>query len=324
MFKSILRRLRPRFSVRILLALVLVSGIGLGILAATVRKARRQRHAVVATKKLGWWVYYEGEYYQAGFRPRDEPARLGWLREWLGDDFFDRVTHVTLIASSNDIDADMTNIEAFPELEQLCADHLPVTDAGIAHLSGLSKLQRLSLREVPITDAALDPLSRLSSLKVVCLDRTRVGEGALLESDASTLLSESGMDPHHRCRAGSSRRAETTRVAPRQLHGDHRRWARPLARHHVLERPLDHRHACNTRGRSINQGRITELPGALVSQGYRRRPVHTSPGNPRTQDIDLSSPRTRKLMRIHLSLSACLLLTAATARADIRIYTFAH
>jgi hypothetical protein len=180
MFKSILRRLRPRFSVRMLLALVLVSGIGLGILAATVRKARRQRHAVVATKKLGWWVYYEGEYYQAGFRPRNGPARHGWLRKWLGDDFFDTVTHVTLFSSSDHIDADMAHIEAFPELEQLCVDRLPVTDAGIAHLSGLSKLQRLSLREVPITDAALDPVSRLPSLTVVCLDRTRVGDGALL------------------------------------------------------------------------------------------------------------------------------------------------
>jgi hypothetical protein len=164
-----------------MIVLVLLAGVCLGTIAAKLQAAKRQRQAVEAIRNLNRMEMYAGAPCVASYsHDLAQPPRHEWLRNWLGDDFFDQVTQVALTRQGDVTDADMTCFASLPDLETVSIDHLPLTDSGVRHLSGLAKLRQLRLCEVPITDSALDALSRLPSLSDISLDRTRVGDRSLL------------------------------------------------------------------------------------------------------------------------------------------------
>lgn len=75
------------FSLRALFILVTASAVWLGIV---VHRAHEQREAVKAIQALGGGVRYDWEYLGTG-----EPHGPAWLRQLIGDEFFQEVELVT-------------------------------------------------------------------------------------------------------------------------------------------------------------------------------------------------------------------------------------
>jgi hypothetical protein len=83
-----------RFSVRGLIVLVLVIGVGLGWI---VRSAYIQRDAVAAVKKAGGSVSYDREPSDGDNALAGSPWTPRWLVDFVGVDYFGAVTDVAFI-----------------------------------------------------------------------------------------------------------------------------------------------------------------------------------------------------------------------------------
>jgi hypothetical protein len=104
-----------------LLVAVLVIGGGLGWVAAKFRRARRQHDAAVAAVALHGTVDY-GEHFRLqswGRLQMRSPADHTWLRKRFGDDLFETVTKLEFFRCPEVTNADMTLLDAFPDLEDL-------------------------------------------------------------------------------------------------------------------------------------------------------------------------------------------------------------
>jgi hypothetical protein len=103
------RRRWIALTVRGLLLLVLVIGLGLGWV---IHRARKQREAVAAVKEFGCWVHYDYEFAPGRVNvprgnnlwattwgkltPGRSPWAPAWLRRSLGDEYFQDIAHVSL------------------------------------------------------------------------------------------------------------------------------------------------------------------------------------------------------------------------------------
>jgi internalin A len=163
-----------RFSVRGLIVLVLVIGLGLGWI---VRSARIQRDAVAAIERAGGDVAYDSEWEYAKSIQAAKPRPPRWLVELLGVDFFGHVTNVSgLIAT----DTSIVHVGSLSELEGLSLAGSPIGDNGAAHLQGLTKLRSLELRGTNITDVGLKHLKGLTTLSYLGLNSTKITDRGLV------------------------------------------------------------------------------------------------------------------------------------------------
>jgi hypothetical protein len=83
----------PRFSVRRLIVLVIVIGLGLGWI---VRSTRIQREAVAAIERAGASVTYDSGWTENRLPLNREPWAPKWLVNMIGVDFFGHVVEVDL------------------------------------------------------------------------------------------------------------------------------------------------------------------------------------------------------------------------------------
>jgi hypothetical protein len=118
-------------------------------------RARRQRAAVAALKAAGADVYYDFQRRAPG--TNQPPAKRGpnWLRELLGDDYFQDVIHVNW--SNKKLNAsDMRWLAELPKLDDVCLNYTNVDDEGLAYLSKLRLLKDVRLEDCSnVTDAGL-------------------------------------------------------------------------------------------------------------------------------------------------------------------------
>ncbi|MEX2561424.1 MAG: hypothetical protein WD403_15985, partial [Pirellulales bacterium] len=159
-----LRRRWLQFSLRWLLVIVTLSGIGLGLV---VRRAERQRKAVAEVRATGGTVSYT-------FVRGDSQD---WLCRLLGVDYFAEVTRATLADSATD--ATVAHLSGLTSLGDLSLHGTRVTDAGLAHVSGLTGLQVLDLGGTRVSNAGLAHLSGLTGLQVLYLGGTQVTDAGL-------------------------------------------------------------------------------------------------------------------------------------------------
>jgi internalin A len=174
-----------RFSVRGLIVLVLVIGLGMGWI---VRSARIQREAVAAIRKAHGSVAYDWQL-KSGYGAFGEPPWPRWLVHTLGVDYFGSVVSVDIPSASEDglvhigqlgrlrvlqigtsdmTDAALAHLKGLSNLTYLDLKGTQVTDSGLAHLKGLTKLSLLNLSGTPVTDAGVSELQQvLPSLKIV-------------------------------------------------------------------------------------------------------------------------------------------------------------
>jgi hypothetical protein len=178
---------RFQFTILNLMVLTVAVAIPCGWLAAEMNNARNQEQAVRALQRFPGLVRYDDEQEQQAATPL-------WLRQLLGNDFFEDVDDVWLGAGEKFTDAEMVHVGFLPKLRQLhlCGanitymgikglnvDDTQVTDAGLRHLKGLNQLVILDLGGTRVTDAGMKSLRALSRLECLWLDRTRVTDAGL-------------------------------------------------------------------------------------------------------------------------------------------------
>jgi len=178
-------RLRAfRIGLRKLLVVIAIIAVGLGWMAAKLRRAREQGAAVRAIQKVHGTVTYDYLYH---FDPMADhsaakPPGPRWLRSWLGDDVLASVARVDFFRYEELSDGDLKPLAALPDLEDLgVIQGRGITDAGLVALERLTKLNRLSLVEVPVTDAGLVHLRRLRHLESLDLGGTGITDAGLAE-----------------------------------------------------------------------------------------------------------------------------------------------
>jgi internalin A len=152
------RRRWTSLSLRGLMLLVLVLGVLMGWQA---RKVSLQRRAVAAIERVGGQFIYDfvsptGEMRYSN--PPKEPAAPKWLRQMLGDEYFQAITGVYLGGGS-----------PF-EMPDTSAEHMAAVETLMASLTKLDQLQTLAISSNRLTPAALADLGRLTGLTTLMLD----------------------------------------------------------------------------------------------------------------------------------------------------------
>ncbi len=172
-----------RFSVRGLIALVLVIGLGLGWI---VRSARIQREAVASITRAGGSLEYEWQWDNRRNAPQEVPRTPRWLADLTGVELFDYV--VTARVKQADADAQIAHVGRLSALVELHLSGTNASDSGISHLAGLTDLKILRLNQTRITDVGLAHLSRLRNLEWLDLGGTRVSDAGLVHLAALSNL----------------------------------------------------------------------------------------------------------------------------------------
>ncbi len=179
---------RIRFSLRGLMALVLILGVGLGY---WVVRSREQRDAVAAMEHAGGKVVYDYEW-QDGFQVPGEPPRWQrWGYRLLGPDYFATVKQVTLVGKTPDVVNDdlMARVGRLRGLESLTLNGCKgVTDAGMVHVGRLGQLTSLDVGFTSISGVSLKDFAGLSRLKRLDLPSTSVSDAELAHVRGLTSL----------------------------------------------------------------------------------------------------------------------------------------
>lgn len=156
-----------QFSLRSLIAFMVMCSVGFGWLGYERQKVRDRRQAIEAIKKLGGRIQYANA------------TRPVWFRKILGDDSDGEVVQVNLM-NSRVADSDLRRLAELTNLKTLCLADTKITDAGLVHLTGLRKLECLYLHDTKITDDGMASLAGLSRLTFLSLDGTDVTDDGLL------------------------------------------------------------------------------------------------------------------------------------------------
>jgi len=183
------RRLQTRLSLRVLMALVLVMGGGLGWV---VYRPSVQRRAVAAIRAAGGRVDYEWDWNRPHANQQGDKSRWPrWLFNTLGPDYFGDVVGVYftgpivkaddalmaqigrlhhleslyLTGGSGVTDAGLVHLRNLPRLERLGLSSTGVKGPGLIHIQGLTRLKNLDLINLPVADADLAHLAGLTSLE---------------------------------------------------------------------------------------------------------------------------------------------------------------
>jgi Leucine Rich Repeat (LRR) protein len=167
-----------RFSVRGLIVLVLVIGVGLGWI---VRSARIQRDAVAAIEDVEGSVTYDWQWRNGNYIRAGTPWAPRWLVDLIGVDYFGHVTGVVIFSSSPETDAAIAQAGHLSQLEHLSLFQSSVSDEGLSQLKGLTKLVYLDLVGTQVTDGGLVHLRGMTNLSSLQLARTHVTDAGRKE-----------------------------------------------------------------------------------------------------------------------------------------------
>jgi len=160
---NVLKSYQWLFSLRTLLFVVPVLGIGIGWFGMKYNSARPQRKAAEVFESLGGTVGTRG--------------------------VLSRVVFISFLGVSAPItDTDLVHLEGLASLESLDLGGTQITDAGLVHVKGLTNLWSLSLKGTQITDAGLVHLKGLTNLYSLALDKTQITDAGLVHLRGLTKL----------------------------------------------------------------------------------------------------------------------------------------
>jgi hypothetical protein len=209
-------RWRFQFGIRSLLVLTVAVAVPCSWLSWEMTKAREQKEAADAARKVRLQIGYEHQYDAKGYPTAASRNGPTWVRDWFGDDFLSDVIGVNVpFAATGDFgeffptygcvatDQDLLPLKTFPrlrflnlagtrvtdegmayvgelrELHGLSLWRTNVGDKGIAHLRGLLNLRDLDISETKVTNSGLAHLKDLPHLEAIRLDQTAVDDDGL-------------------------------------------------------------------------------------------------------------------------------------------------
>ena len=154
-----------RFSLRTMLIFMLVVCVAVGWKFERVRK---QREVVAWVREMGGNVSYAiDDNGSADFKA--EPSGPEWLRQWLGNDFFDEVAGVALR------DTEVSNVSPLAKLTELRT--LDLTNTQVSDVSALAKLTKLKSLDLNYTQVRdVSPLAKLTNLEKLYFHNTQVSD----------------------------------------------------------------------------------------------------------------------------------------------------
>ncbi|MCC6123815.1 MAG: hypothetical protein IT426_02550 [Pirellulales bacterium] len=156
-------------------------------------RARQQKLAVDRIKALGGTLWYD--YQKLKGKPWNHsddkipPPGPAWLRNFIGEDYFQTVVTVDLSKAAV-TDDDLAVLENLTELEGLYLTDPNITGKGFAHLKTLKKLKGLGLWNTSIDDAGLANLEGLANLRQLCLDGTKITDAGTVHLQDLTQLED--------------------------------------------------------------------------------------------------------------------------------------
>jgi hypothetical protein len=159
--------------------------------------ARQQKLAVEKIRALGGTVQYDyqkdkiqlgGEEYSR-YDPQAMPPGPEWLRNFIGNDYFQNVVYVSLSKTSV-TDDELAILENFPGLEGLSISQTKITSFGLVHLEGLKNLESLSLENTLIDDNGLAHIKDLANLRILILNDTKITDAGTINLQRLTNLEE--------------------------------------------------------------------------------------------------------------------------------------
>jgi Leucine rich repeat len=176
-----------RFSVRGLIVLVLVIGVGLGWI---VRQAHIQRDAVAAILAAGGSVKYDWEWSNGKTIPSGKPWAPRWLINLIGVDYFGHVTAVEFELPYSLTDGPIVEFAHFTRLQRLVFTGKTMSVAGLKSLKGLAHLWQLDLARSLLTDTEAASLREQTSLKSLRLRSEALTDVGLSHLGGLTNLEE--------------------------------------------------------------------------------------------------------------------------------------
>lgn len=165
------RRRSWRSGLRWLVVAVAAIGILFGFQANLIQ---HQRAVLAEISTLDAQVVYD---HQA--RGLSGPPGPHWLRQLLGDDFFDDVAGIQILRDGV-TDETVAAIATLPHLKSLFLDSDGMSDQGLARLTELSELAELAFRSSTVTDAGLAQVALLKGLTSLCIDAPHITDIGLI------------------------------------------------------------------------------------------------------------------------------------------------
>lgn len=157
-----------RFSLRSLIVLFLIAGIGFSVFHYRLRSAERQTATVARLKEFGGCVRYKN-HHDVVSSPKDVNFVSAWLTRQLGLDFFHDVETVCISGRGEFSDDDFGSICDLRNVRSVRLGKTVVTDDGLQAISRLGGLRRLSISSPHITDQGMNHLCELDSLETLTL-----------------------------------------------------------------------------------------------------------------------------------------------------------
>jgi hypothetical protein len=166
-------RRRFQFSIRSMLALVVVVAIPFSWLSVEMKWANRQPQMIAEIEQLGGTVENDLLYFSAMTSQHRAPPEPLWIRRLLGDGFF-REVMVLGINIDEEKFVKISEIAGIERIQQLFLGATKITDAGSVGLRRWAGLRELSLPNATISDTGLENLKNLSELRSLYLKDTNV------------------------------------------------------------------------------------------------------------------------------------------------------
>ena len=155
-----------QFRLRTLLIGVLVLSLPLSWFAVRMERARRQRVAIAAIRRLGGRVHYE-----------TMSSAPEWARDVLGVHSFLDIAIASPTAAFGDDEAKC--FKDLPDIRGLQLGDVQITDAGLENFRGLTHLWKLYLNKMEITGTGLKHLKELPGLRMLVFVGTPVTDSGL-------------------------------------------------------------------------------------------------------------------------------------------------
>ena len=138
-----------QFSLRTLLIVVLVLGVGLGLLGRKVQRIRREEEAALKFVEMRGMIRAD----------RSRSMLDHWVHRLCGGIPECPVTNVSL--DGTDVtNTDLEYLKDLPDLEFLSLTYTRVTDTGLEHLKELTNLRELHLANTQVTDEGVEKFQK--------------------------------------------------------------------------------------------------------------------------------------------------------------------